>query len=279
MYRRGAALDTQAYRNGYPGKKDDMTKNKNLDFYRGDIVCVPDRVTIEEIHEDWWGQYRKLEWNHGYIQWLFPIREQGLNFRADELQLHEARSIAEDPKLQRKILKSYEMMLDFYGMQLDRKTGEVCKSDGYAERYYNLSTSGHNFLRITRILKCLGEVGLESYKLPWLKHFYREVLVTKDLKAVESSLRGYWAGTLRNPSDVDELDAYVAELTTARKGKKPCTKKSSRVARPVKPSLSLEPEDTLDTEVTEDTLVTEVAEDTLDTLDTEVTEKISSLAD
>ena len=31
-----------------------------------------------------------LEYNHNYIQWLFPIREQGLNMYADMLQLHEA---------------------------------------------------------------------------------------------------------------------------------------------------------------------------------------------
>ena len=31
-----------------------------------------------------------LEDHHGFIQWLFPIREHGMNFQSQELQLHEA---------------------------------------------------------------------------------------------------------------------------------------------------------------------------------------------
>lgn len=79
---------------------------------------------IEEIHKKWWGRYGPLEAHHGYIQWLFPIREDGLNSYAQRLQLHEAKAIAADPVLQGRIIKSYELMLDFYGMKLtDRATG------------------------------------------------------------------------------------------------------------------------------------------------------------
>ena len=45
---------------------------------------------IDVIHKKWWGKHDHLEYNHSYIQWLFPIRERGLNMYADELQLHEA---------------------------------------------------------------------------------------------------------------------------------------------------------------------------------------------
>ena len=45
---------------------------------------------IDIIHKDWWGNYQLLEYNHSYIQWLFPIREQGLNMYAEVLQPHEA---------------------------------------------------------------------------------------------------------------------------------------------------------------------------------------------
>ena len=44
---------------------------------------------IEEIHANWKGNYTHLEMHHGYIQWLFPIRERGLNWHAQELQSHE----------------------------------------------------------------------------------------------------------------------------------------------------------------------------------------------
>jgi len=55
------------------------------------VTAVSTGDYIDNIHEQWWGDYRHLEWNHSYIQWLFPIRERGLNPHAQELQLHEAK--------------------------------------------------------------------------------------------------------------------------------------------------------------------------------------------
>ena len=51
------------------------------------VGCTGDY--IDNIHEKWKGDYRRLEMHHGYIQWLFPIRESGLNHHAQELQTHE----------------------------------------------------------------------------------------------------------------------------------------------------------------------------------------------
>ena len=105
---------------------------------------------IEDIHKKWKGDHTRLERHHGYIQWLFPIRERGLNWQAQELQSHEievneynviiimqtarsnfsymlyihVQSILADPVAHKRILTSYELMLDFYGMKLkDPKTG------------------------------------------------------------------------------------------------------------------------------------------------------------
>jgi len=58
-------------------------------------------------------------------------------------------------------------MLAFYGLRLvDEKTGELALEDttpapspsSYLRRFQNLERNSHNFLRITRILKCLNEV-------------------------------------------------------------------------------------------------------------------------
>ena len=54
----------------------------------GCIISTGDFIDV--IHKKWWGKHEHLEYNHSYIQWLFPIRERGLNMYADELQLHEA---------------------------------------------------------------------------------------------------------------------------------------------------------------------------------------------
>lgn len=67
-------------------------------------------------------------------------------------------------------------MLAFYGLRLvDETTGELALQDtaparspaSYLRRFRNLESNPHNFLRITRILKCLGEVGLSSRAVLW----------------------------------------------------------------------------------------------------------------
>jgi hypothetical protein len=79
---------------------------------------------IDKIHEKWFGDYAHLEIHHGYIQWIFPIREEGVNFSANRLQKHELKAIRADPVIRARVIRSYEMMLDFYGMVLvDRDTG------------------------------------------------------------------------------------------------------------------------------------------------------------
>ena len=50
-------------------------------------------------------------------------------------------SIMEDPVAYRRVLKSYTLMLDFYGMELaDEKTGQIKRSEGWRPRFHNLNT-------------------------------------------------------------------------------------------------------------------------------------------
>eukprot|EP01006_Ploeotia_vitrea_P055136 TRINITY_DN67964_c11_g2_i1.p1 TRINITY_DN67964_c11_g2~~TRINITY_DN67964_c11_g2_i1.p1 ORF type:complete len:225 (+),score=14.98 TRINITY_DN67964_c11_g2_i1:53-727(+) len=199
------ADDAAQYLAGYPGKHENPKANKNVQFYSNEIRSVPNGDTIENIHTKWWGNYELLERHHGYVQWLFPIREQGLNSSAQELQLHEANTIANDPVLRRRALQSYALMLDFYGMQLDTQTGLVTRSKDFKARYSNLIAHPHNNLRITRILKFLGEVGLEDYKLPLMQHIFTEVFKTGELRALKRSATDFWAMTLRNEEQRDAL--------------------------------------------------------------------------
>ena len=153
-----------------------------------------------------------MEDHHGYIQWLFPIHEQGLNFSAQKLMRHEAKAIRENDQLRARIIKSYELMLDFYGMVLeDKKTGKISRSKNFRPRYDNLNNCFHNYLRITRILKCLGEVGLEHYKLPFLLHVGTEILVHNELTNAKDSLIRYWAPTLRKEEERDEMEKRIDE--------------------------------------------------------------------
>jgi len=40
---------------------------------------------------------RRLEQHHGYIQWLFPLHEDGMNGAAQVLQRHEAAAMRASP--------------------------------------------------------------------------------------------------------------------------------------------------------------------------------------
>jgi hypothetical protein len=174
-----AARDTEDYRQGYPGKEDDPNKTRNVQFYKNLLASRPNGGLIDDIHRDWFGNYSLLESHHGFIQWLFPIREQGMNGDAQVLQLHEAKTISADPQCRKRAIRSCEslcfcercsfqlnvpsidvLMLDFYGMSLkNHDTGEIERSKNWKRRYSNLCNSSHNWLRVTRILKSLGEFG------------------------------------------------------------------------------------------------------------------------
>ncbi|XP_026798326.1 opioid growth factor receptor-like protein 1 isoform X2 [Pangasianodon hypophthalmus] len=61
--------------------------------------------------------------------------------------------------------------------------------------------SQHNYLRITRILKSLGELGFESYKLPLVHLLLEEALVQGTLANMRHSALEYFVYTLRKHSE------------------------------------------------------------------------------
>lgn len=74
----------------------------------------------------------------------------------------------------------------------------------------NLNTSSHNYLRITRMLKFLGEMGLEHLKVAWLECFERELYGQAGdilLYNVASSFQDYFLGTIYD----DTLRAAMQE--------------------------------------------------------------------
>ncbi|XP_078602475.1 uncharacterized protein LOC144876737 [Branchiostoma floridae x Branchiostoma japonicum] len=197
-----SSKDTRDYRKGYPGKRSNPGVDENYKFYMNNLKSKPDGDYIDNIHRDWWGDYKRLEMHHGYIQWLFPIREEGSNSQARELQEHEIKLIMENPEAHARILRSYEMMLDFYGMKLkDKMTGEIVHSDNWEERLSHLNNSNRNYLHITRMLKCLGEFGYEHLKAPFIHFVLQEALVEKTLSNTIESCLDYWLHTIVRKED------------------------------------------------------------------------------
>ncbi|CAF4611621.1 unnamed protein product [Rotaria sp. Silwood1] len=219
-YSSWAQRDIAEYRSGYPDARQNSRIKDNYNFYTNKIASHPDGDFIDNIHQKWFGDYRKLEFHHGYIQWLFPLQEQGLNYSAEPLQKHEIELIKKDEKALKRILTSYKLMLDFYGFELvDEKTGEIRRlpDDHYKSRFRNLNTSSHNYLRITRILKCLGEFDYEYLKFPFLEQILRESITENTLSNCRRSCKDYWIETLRSRDERRAIRIYARELIDYQK--------------------------------------------------------------
>ncbi|XP_053292541.1 opioid growth factor receptor-like protein 1 [Pleuronectes platessa] len=208
-----AARDLYKYRHSYPNYKRSRQPNeyRNLRFYLNKIPLVPDGIYIEEILSKWRGDYDKLEHNHTYIQWLFPLREQGLNFYAHELTQDEIKEFQSTREAKRRFLAAYSLMLDFYGVKLLDKSGNVARAPKWQERFQHLNESQHNYLRITRILKSLGELGYEAFKAPLVRLFLEESLCHNTLPNMQHSVLEYYVYTIRLPATRRRLLRYARQ--------------------------------------------------------------------
>ncbi|XP_029608625.1 opioid growth factor receptor-like protein 1 isoform X1 [Salmo trutta] len=208
-----AAKDLYKYRHSYPNYKEPRLPNdyRNLRFYLNKIPLIPDVIFIEEILTKWKGDYDKLEHNHTYIQWLFPLREQGLNLYAQELTQEEIKEFLSTREAKRRFLLAYTLMLDFYGIKLLDKIGNVTRASNWQERFQHLNESQHNYLRITRILKSLGELGFEAFKAPLVRLLLDEALCRGTLPNMLHSILEYYVYTIRPRSLRRSLLRYARQ--------------------------------------------------------------------
>ncbi|XP_037322316.1 opioid growth factor receptor-like protein 1 [Pungitius pungitius] len=208
-----AARDLYKYRHSYPNYRKSRQPNeyRNLRFYLNKIPLVPDGIYVEEILTKWRGDYDKLEHNHTYIQWLFPLREQGLNFYAHELTQEEIKEFQSTREAKRRFLAAYSLMLDFYGIKLLDKSGNVARASNWPQRFQHLNESQHNYLRITRILKSLGELGYEAFKAPLVHLFLEESLCHNTLPNMLHSALEYFVYTIRLPATRRRLLRYARQ--------------------------------------------------------------------
>ncbi|VTS05461.1 opioid growth factor receptor-related protein [Tuwongella immobilis] len=111
--------------------------------------------SLEQIlawsNDDW-------EFQHDFIQWLFPTNEPS-RFNPDAPVLDE-RMIAEfrrDGTAQRRFRETFQRWLRFCGME-STETGIVF----VRKPRYVWSEQNHNWLRISRVLRCLRLLGFPS---------------------------------------------------------------------------------------------------------------------
>ncbi|XP_030584653.1 opioid growth factor receptor-like [Archocentrus centrarchus] len=108
------------------------------------------------------------------------------------------------------LLESYKLMLDFYGIELcDGETGEVRRAQHWQDRFNNLNSHTHNSLRITRILKCLGNLGYPHYQAPLVHFFLEETLVNGHLPSIRDSVLSYFIFAVLDKSQRRNLIKYA----------------------------------------------------------------------
>ncbi len=165
-------------------------------FYLGEGVDSRYRK-LEDI---WMWDFEDLECVHDYIQWLFPLMEvSAFNPDAPLVDASVLAAFDRDERLRQNLLKSLTVMLTFYGWTgvVDR-SGEISiepslnRKDREAEW---ICPCDHNYLRITRILKCLMTFEMERSALAFyrcLQQIYRK---KSDLIGAETF--SYWTSAVK----------------------------------------------------------------------------------
>jgi hypothetical protein len=130
-----------------------------VEFYRGQGSDSEGR-TLAEI---WAWRDDDLEAVHNFIQWLFPLPEPSrFNPDAPLLTTEDVAAFHADPFLRAQLHRSFERILSFCGLAL-AEGSEVVEGPNFAARVPDVwAYANHNWLRITRILKCLRLLGLEA---------------------------------------------------------------------------------------------------------------------
>lgn len=86
-----------------------------LDFYRGKLRH-PTGADIESI---WGWDHDRLEHEHTYIQWLFPLRDPSRAVPGSPtITEAEVQEFNRDPALRKRVLRSLSCMLGFYGFSM-----------------------------------------------------------------------------------------------------------------------------------------------------------------
>lgn len=135
--------------------------NPLVDFYAG---LAPDDCGrfLREI-QAW--SFDRLEKTHGYIEWLFPLKEASrFNASAPVLDAKTIHEFQRRPDLRENLRTSFVRMLGFYGLTLVECIPlRVVPASRWVGRSKNwLTPSNHNHVRINRILKSLQILGMED---------------------------------------------------------------------------------------------------------------------
>lgn len=172
-----------------------MIKDKELKRF-----LLGEEVNGRLLTEIWSYDDNKLESDHSFIQWIFPIEEiskhhfgaphiRDISFYKKDKQEFEI--------IKKNILKSFELMLKYYGFEIAGLSNEQGKVSVNIVPHKNYDAQSkkwktphnHNYLRITRILKCLILFDLRIYAEGFNKALY---LIDNSDRAISKRNYDYW---------------------------------------------------------------------------------------
>ena len=164
-----------------------------LDFYAKNLP-TPSGHTYNDILTTW--DFEKFESVHDYIQWLFPLDKPSFaQPQSPVLTQDEIAHFNSNVKLQNRLLQSFDLMLYFYGFELNETNGvEITRGVNWEARSKQwLMPKNHNFLRITRILKSLMLLGLTEYAKAFYEALGVVYVVYQDAyEIIGNRTLGFW---------------------------------------------------------------------------------------
>jgi hypothetical protein len=169
-----------------------------VDFYLGVAPDYQGRM----LRDIWTWDYTRLEEVHDYIQVLFPLPEPSMfSSRAPILTNAEIGEFRKSQTLRENLLHSLRLMLDFYGLDYQDNPVQVRKAPHFVQRAANwLILGDHNYLRITRILKCLRICGLDEQARAFLSCLLK--VREENPREIGEETLAYW----KNAVDLDRGD-------------------------------------------------------------------------
>jgi hypothetical protein len=187
-----------------------LRTSTNKNFYLGKQRAKPSREFIDEIHANWFAKYEFLEENNNYMEWLFPIfGSAGINPHTKPLTMEEAVIIRNSIQCSFRFVRSYKLMLNFFGMKLeDDLTGKVVRDEAiWQPRYCHMNTITNNSNKISRILKSMGQLGFERYQKSFVEHLREEIEEHGLLGNLRDPLKNYWMVYLKVGNDGGKVES------------------------------------------------------------------------
>ncbi len=158
---------------------------------------------------------RELEGYHDYIQWLFPLPEGSMfNIAAPTIDEATFKAFRSRPELRTELRSSFERILKFYGFSIPEEQEEgvelqILESANPRQAFSNWVMSfNHNHLRITRIIRSLRVLGLDTEAKAFHEALVRTASRTQRISA--KSLM-FWRRAAERPlwiAPEDEDDAH-----------------------------------------------------------------------